>query len=103
MNKIQQMTAIGLISATLGLGAFVVEKVSSQSQIKNLENQVETIQLEKNIVRSENYQLHLDLIQRGNPQGWELYGDALGNWGYRKPDENAIFGTVGDGYIYLTK
>lgn len=101
MNKIQQIATTALLSAGLGLGGFLLGTVLSDSQMGRLETKVETIKLEKNIVERENYQLHLDLIKRGNPLGWELYGDALGSWGYRKPDENAILGTIGDGYIYL--
>lgn len=103
MNKIQQIATSALLFAGLGLGGFVAGKVSSQSQIEKLENKVKTIQLEKKVIKSENYQLHLDLIKKGNPHNWKLYGDALGNWGYRKVDENAILGTIGDGHIYLTK
>ncbi|MFH1063547.1 MAG: hypothetical protein V1729_00535 [Candidatus Woesearchaeota archaeon] len=65
-----------------------------------MENRLESVQWEKRAIRKENYQLHLDLIKRDNPYRWELYGDAIGNWGYRRADENAILGAVG--YIYLT-
>ncbi len=103
MYKIQQRTTIALLCAALGLGGFITGKVSSQSQINQLEQKVQTAKLENNLTKSENYQLHLDLIQRGNPRSWELYGDPFGNWGYRKADETAILGTIGDGYIYLTQ
>ncbi len=103
MDKLQQIATTVLLSAGLGLGGLLIGTVSSQSRIEKLENKVEILRSEKNISQSENYQLHLDLIKRGNPHGWELYGDALGSWGYRKPDESAILGTVGEGYVYLTE
>jgi hypothetical protein len=101
MNKIQLITATAILSASFGLGGFLAGKAGLQNQIARLEDIVETVQIEKQIIGRENYQLHLDLIKKGNPYGWELWGDALGNWGYRKTDENAILGTAGDGYIYL--
>ena len=100
MNKLQKIITTTLIATSLGLGGFIVGQISRESQINQLNNQLESVQLEKSILRHENYQLHLNLIKRGNPQGWELYGDDLGAWGYRKPDESVLLGGI-EGYIYL--
>lgn len=54
-------------------------------------------ELEKQIVslRKENYNLHLELINNGNPHGWKLNGDELGGWWYEKAyissDNDTIF------------
>lgn len=98
MNKIQLIATTSLVVGGL-IGVIIG---NSQKQINELENKVGTIQLERDIAKSENYQLHLDLIKNGNPYNWEPYGDSYGSWGYRKSDESAMLGTVGDGYIYLT-
>lgn len=97
MNKIQQITTIALLSTSLGLGGFLVGKATSQHQIERLKHKVENVQIEKKSIERENYLLHLDLIKKGNPYDWELWGDAIGNWGYRRWND---FGTGGE-YTYL--
>jgi len=103
MNQIQKVTTAALLLASLGIGGFVAGKVASKDKITELENKVQITYLQHNNLKSENYQLHLELIKRGNPYKWELYGDGVGNWGYRKPDESSILGAVTEGYNYLVE
>lgn len=100
-NEIQKNTITAILSASIVLGGVLFGKINLQNNIERLEGKVETLQIEKNILERENYKLQLDLIENGNPYGWELWGDSIGDWGYRKPNEYSIFGAVGDGYIYL--
>jgi hypothetical protein len=84
-----------------GLGEYSGYKDGSRP-IKDLEDKVEVLQGTINSIKHENYTLQLDLIKRDNPYKWELYGDGLGSWGYRRPDDgSAILGATEIGYIYL--
>ena len=90
MVNLKQIITTGLISANLGIiGGYAVGNMSTERQ--NLElSTIKTLQTEINLIRNENYQLHSDLIKRDNPYGWQLNGDALGNWWYEKIDCDAL-------------
>ena len=67
----------------------------------DLEHRIRRLQTELQNTQERNYRLQLELIKNGNPHGWELYGDALGNWGYRRPSNSMTLGSTRTVYTYL--
>lgn len=91
---------LGIYSFIFGTAAFFTGRATNPG-ICELENKIDSLVTVNRLIGNNNMQLHLELIKRDNPYGWELYGDELGNWGYRRPGNFNELGTAGNGYEYL--
>lgn len=98
-NTIKQ----ALAASAIAIGGFAAGAITTQTETQQLEEKIQTTQAQQEILKKQNYELHLDLIRRDNPHEWELYGDYFSGIGYRKPSGFAKLGTTKDGYTYLTK
>lgn len=101
MNTKKTLAALFISGIIGGIGGYLGGTTSSQNQVRESKTQVERLENQRYTLKRENYQLHTDLIKRDNPYQWELYGDELGSWGYRRPDNNCVLGASEQGYTYL--
>jgi heme/copper-type cytochrome/quinol oxidase subunit 3 len=75
-NKI--LLGLGAI-ATAGLVTIGVALKRAHSRVHNLENQLASVEAHLNTAQLKTDFYQRELIKYGNPEGWQLSGDAFGS------------------------
>lgn len=97
MKQIRKAFALSLASAVLFLGVGCSDGV----KIKSLEEEVGRNKLKIEYLEKNGDFYRRQLIKHGNPEGWKLNGDSLGNCWYERDTDGGGDGIGGYGTEYL--
>lgn len=88
MKQLRKAFALSLASAVLFLGV----GCSDNGKIKSLEEEVGRNKLKIEYLEKNRDFYRRELIKYGNPEGWKLNGDGIGNCWYERDNGDTLGG-----------